>query len=351
MRGHSELSLNKPRTPIILLAVSILGVGHMALAQVASPRDPSPFQAVSARSLRANLKFLSSDELKGRDTPSEGLDIAAAWIASQFEQFGLEPANKGSFYQLATFREKPVRNVVGLLRGSDPKLRDTYIILSAHYDHLGVREGEGDVIFNGANDDGSGVVSMLELAKCFSQMKSPPKRSILFMAFWGEEKGLLGSTYYGKNPLFPLKGTVGQINIEQVGRTDDTDGPQISRFAVTGYEFSDLTKSIEEGGKAAGVSVDKRPQGDMYFMASDNAALARFGIPAHTISVAYEFPDYHRVGDHWDKIDYDNLAKITKAIGVSTNILANAEKAPKWNPDNPKVKRYLDAWKKLQEGG
>jgi len=323
----------------------------MALAGITSRRETSFFDAVSARSLRANLKFLSSDELKGRDTPSEGLDIAARWIASEYELFGLEPVGKDGYYQMATYREKPVRNVIGLVKGSDPKLRDTYIIVSAHYDHLGVRAGEGDTIFNGADDDGSGVVSVLELAKVFGSMKTPPKRSILFMAFWGEEKGLLGSTYYGHNPLFPLAKTIAQINIEQVGRTDDTDGPQVGRFAITGYDYTDIHKTIEAAGKETGVQVDHRPQGDLYFLASDNAALASFGVPAHTISVAYEFPDYHRVGDEWQKIDYDNLAKVTKAIGASVLKLANAAQEPRWNETNPKTKRYLDAWKKLQGGG
>lgn len=343
--------MNTYRRSIILLTCVAVGVGHMALATAGRFLDLSSFDAVSAKSLRANLKFLSSDELKGRDTPSEGLDTAARWIATQYEQAGLEPVGKDGYFQMATYREKPVRNVIGLLPGSDPALKDTYIIVSAHYDHLGIRQGEGDTIFNGANDDGSGVVSMLELAKAFGQMKKRPKRSILFMAFWGEEKGLLGSQYYGKNPIFPLAKTLAQINIEQVGRTDDTDGPQISRFAITGYDFSDIHLTIEKAGEAASVKVDKRPQGDMYFMASDNAALAAVGIPAHTISVAYEFPDYHKVGDEWDKVDYDNLAKITKAIGLTVEMLANSDKVPHWSEGNPRVKRYLEAWKKLQGAG
>ena len=82
-------------------------------------------------------------------------------------------------------------------------------------------------------------------------------------------------------------------------------------------------------------------------MASDNAALARVGIPAHTVSVAYSFPDYHKVGDHWDKVDYVNMAKITKAIGLGIRALANSTKAPKWNEANPKTKSYFEAWKKL----
>src|SRR4029434_6334443 len=103
------------------------------------------------------------------------------------------------------FRSK-VRNVIGLLRGSDPKLADTYILVTAHYDHLGIRANvEGDNIFNGANDDGSGTVSVMEIASALASMKRRPKRSIVFMTFYGEERGLVGSRYYGAHPIFPVE--------------------------------------------------------------------------------------------------------------------------------------------------
>src|SRR5262249_18763676 len=118
--------------------------------------------------------------------------------------------------------KKPViklRNVVGLLRGSDPALKDSYLIVSAHYDHIGVRPtGEGDRINNGANDDGSGTVSVIELASALAGLKQRPRRSIVFITWFGEEKGLVGSRYYGRHPLFPLEKTVAMVNLEQVGR-------------------------------------------------------------------------------------------------------------------------------------
>lgn len=338
--------MNTHRTIIYSTILAIALVGHSALAQVTSA-DLSSFNAVSAKAMRANLRFLASDEMKGRDTPSPELDIAASWIAAQFEQAGLEPLGPNEYFQLATYREKPVRNVIGLVKGSDPALAGTYLLVTAHYDHVGVRGDSGDTIYNGANDNGSSIVAMVELAKCLGAMKTKPKRSILFIAFWGEEKGLQGARYYAQNPLVPLAKTVGNLNIEQIGRTDDTDGPQVSRFALTGFDFTSMSKSLKDAAKLAGVEVDSRPQGDPYFMASDNAALARVGIPAHTASVAYSFPDYHKPGDHWDKIDYDNLAKVTKAIGMGVLSLANSTKAPAWNEANPKTKPYVEAFKKL----
>lgn len=341
-----EKRLKTRRSYIYIILALTIGVRHMALAQTPQA-DIALFDGISARSLRANLRFFSSDEMKGRDTPSPELDIAANWIAAEFEKAGLDGVAKDNYFQVATFREKPVRNVIGVLKGSDPTLAGTYLLVTGHYDHVGMRGTEGDTIYNGANDNGSSIVAMVELAKSFGAMKVKPKRTIVFIAFWGEEKGLQGARYYAQNPAFPLAKTVGMVNMEQLGRTDDDEGAQVSRFAMTGFDFTDIPKTIAASAKLAGVEVDSRPQGDPYFMASDNAALARVGIPAHTISVAYSFPDYHKVGDHWDKIDYENMAKITKAIGLGVRALANSTKAPSWNEANPKTKNYIEAWKKL----
>ena len=187
-----------------------------------------------------------------------------------------------------------VRNVIGMLRGSDPVLRDTYVLVTAHYDHLGLGTGSGDQIFNGANDDGSGTVSVIELASAFAAQKVRPKRSIVFMTVFGEEHGLVGSRYYGAHPLVPLDKTVAGINLEQVGRTDDSEGPQLRAAAVTGFDYSDVGTVLREAGELTGTRISKHPlNSDRYFAFSDNQALADQGVPAHTISVAYEFPDYH----------------------------------------------------------
>lgn len=335
--------------PILIFITLCLTLGVRQFAHATPVLLPqAPFSEISASAMRANLRFFSSDEMRGRDTPSSELDIAANWIASEFEKAGLAPMGKDGYFQVTTFRDKPVKNVAGLLKGSDPTLGQTYLLVSGHYDHVGVRGTEGDTIYNGANDNGSSIVAMVEMAKAFSNLKVKPKRSIVFIAFWGEEKGLQGARYYAQNPMVPLAKTVGMVNMEQLGRTDDADGPQLGRFAMTGFDFTDMSKTFVDEAKKVGVQVDQRPQGDAYFMASDNAALAAAGIPAHTISVAYSFPDYHRAGDHWDKIDYDNMAKVTRAICVGVIALANSAKTPQWNEGNSKTKRYVDAWKKLK---
>ncbi len=301
--------------------------------------------SISESRMRGNLSFLASDLLEGRATPSPGLDIAATFIASQFRAAGLKPLGDDDFFQTTTYREARVRNVIGLLEGSDPTLKNQYIFVTAHYDHLGKKSsGEGDLIFNGACDDGSGTVSVIEIAHALSQMKVKPKRSIVFLTFWGEERGLLGSRYYGKNPIIPIRKTIADVNIEQVGRTDDSEGPRVNAVSITGEDYSDVGKVFKMAGKQLKTGVEKHPHlSDWYFGASDNQALADLGVPAHTVCTAFQFPDYHRVGDEWQKIDYANMVKVNKLIALSVLALADSQSEPEWSKDNPKAAKYRKA--------
>ncbi|HLF85019.1 MAG TPA: M28 family peptidase [Blastocatellia bacterium] len=244
--------------------------------------------------------------------------------------------------------ERPVRlrNVIGMLRGSDAVLKDTCVLVTAHYDHIGVRaDGEGDHIFNGANDDGSGTVSVIELASALATLKQRPKRSIVFMTFFGEEKGLLGSRYYGRHPVYPIDKTVANINLEQVGRTDSSEGPQLANASLTGFDYSDVGTTLEAAGKLTGIKVYKHEQNsDSFFARSDNQALADQGVPAHTLCTAFVYPDYHGAGDHWDKIDYANMEKVDRMVALAVVMIANNSEAPKWNEANAKTARYVKAW-------
>jgi Peptidase family M28 len=310
---------------------------------------------ITANSLRGDVSFLASDALEGRDTPSRGLDIAGEYIASQFRRLGLEPAGDDGYFQNVVVRpEDPdspkSRNVAAILRGSDPQLTDTYVILSAHYDHVGLAQTGEDRIFNGANDDASGTASVLEAANALAALHPRPKRSVLFILFCGEEKGLRGSRYYVDHPLVPLAKTIANLNLEQLGRTDAVEGPHLDSANVTGFDFSDITPILVDAGKRVGIAVSKDAKAsDRYFKLSDNAPLAKAGIPAHTLSVTYEFPDYHAVGDEWQKIDYDNMAKVDQAVGIATLRLAQALTPPHWNEAYPAAKPYAEAAKKLHD--
>ena len=286
-------------------------------------------------SLRSNLAYLASDELEGRATPSRGLDLAADFIADQFRQARLEPAGaRASYFQVARFKNHEVRNVAGVLTGSDPELKHQYVMLSAHYDHLG-RGPKG--IFHGANDNASGTVSVIEIARELAALPVHPKRSILFVAFFGEEEGLIGSSYYASHPLVPLKDTVAEINLEQIGRTDDNSGPKVARFAFTGPSYSDIPAIMGEAALAEGVKVYSRNDSDSFFDRSDNLPFARKGIPDTTIVVAFEYPDYHDTGDTIDKINFPNMALVDKAIAAGIERLADEPGIPHWKRKAPLV--------------
>ncbi len=376
-------------------------------APAIEPEVQAALDRISEDSLRGNLSFIASDLLEGRATPSRGLNTAAEYIAAQFRKAGVEPAGDAneagqkSYFQTAVWtlgakngdvieaatkdgstkmrmrtpqvdqliqsgvitktpptgdqKEETLSfttsNVIGILRGSDPVLKDTYVLVTAHYDHIGISNGMAgtDVINNGANDDGSGTVSVIELATALASMKTRPKRSLVFMTVFGEERGLLGSRYYGKHPIFPLEKTVADVNLEHIGRTDDSEGDKSNTATLTGFDFSDMGPIFKKAGELTGVNVYKHEKNsDSFFGRSDNQALADAGVPAHTLCVAFIFPDYHKVGDHWDKVNYPNLAKTNRMVALALMMIANNSEAPKWNTENPKTTRYVEAWKKLQ---
>ena len=321
---------------------------------------------ISIDSLRGNLSFLASDALNGRYTPSPGLDVAAEFIASRFRSAGLKPAGEdNSYFQVADLTEEVkkrfekrgrtpptsviARNVVAILPGSDPKLKDTYILLSAHYDHLGTLKtsaglskaetaAEGDEIFNGANDDGSGTVSVIEIATAFAKLPHRPRRSIVFLTFCGEELGLLGSKYYVQHPLLPLSETIADINLEQVGRSDGDFGKD--RATVTGYDFTDLPQLFEQAAKSVRITMVKTKETEPYFRASDNYSFATAGIPDLTFGIAYEFPDYHGLKDEWQKIDFPEMVRVDQLAARVLWTLANREQLPHWNAGNPKTDSF-----------
>ncbi|MCC2958066.1 M20/M25/M40 family metallo-hydrolase [Massilia sp. IC2-477] len=247
----------------------------------------------------------------------------------------------------ASVRPVKLRNVVGVLRGSDPQLKNTYVLMTAHHDHVGIRDGE---IYNGANDDASGVVSVIEAANQLASRKERPRRSIVFMTFFGEELGMLGSKYYARHPVFPLKDTVVNINLEQTGRTDDSEGKQENSIAMTGYDFSTLGSMLKKSADQTGIRLWKHASfSDAFFSRADNQSLADVGVPAHTLSVAYGFSDYHGKDDTWDKLDYDNMARVTRMLAQGVYDIANDTARPTWT-DAPKASGYAAKGRTLNPG-
>jgi Zn-dependent M28 family amino/carboxypeptidase len=347
-----------------------LDASHAHLRQPARPGADlrQALTAITPDALRGDLSFLSSDALSGRYTPSAGLDVAADFIASRFRASGLEAPVHDTYFQNADLTEylkaepgkhtirtdQPVqcKNVIGILRGSDPVLRDTYIIVSAHYDHIGTWKtaagltsakpaSDHDEIYNGANDDGSGTVSVIAIAQAFANLRVRPKRSLIFMTFCGEELGLLGSRYYAEHPVVPLKQTIGNINLEQVGRSDGDI--KKGSASLTGFDFTSLGALFERAGESYGIRVYQDKRSDKYFRASDNYSFAKYGVPDNTLCAAFEFPDYHGLKDEWPKIDYSQMAQIDKLTAAVVWELANSKTAPSWNANNQKTKLFRDA--------
>lgn len=235
-----------------------------------------------------------------------------------------------------------VRNVVARLPGSDPTLKDQVVILSAHHDHLGIaNRDDGDRIFNGANDDASGVASLLALAEAFATAPNRPRRSLVFASFTAEEKGLLGSEYYAAHPLIPLKDTVAHLSFEQLGRTDDHEEARVKKLSGTGLDYTTIFATLKEAGAATDVDIWKHERNnDLFFAASDNYPLAKAGVPAISLCVAFVYSDYHRPTDHWEKLDYDNMQAVLRTIALTTRRIADAPEAPRWLPDIPQTEKF-----------
>ncbi|SEG17879.1 M28 family peptidase [Algoriphagus boritolerans] len=225
------------------------------------------------------------------------------------------------------------KNVVAWIEGTDPKLKNEYIMLSAHYDHVGVGtpDAAGDSIYNGARDNAVGTVAVMNAAKFFA--KNPPKRSILIALWTAEEKGLLGSAYFANNPLVPLNQIVYNLNIDN-GGYNDTSIITVIGLGRTSADFL-LEEAVAEFGIKA--IADPSPEQGLYDR-SDNVNFARKGIPAPTFSLGFTaFDDeiqkyYHKAGDHVDNFDLDYAQVYWKSYILSAQKIANWDQRPVWTP-------------------
>jgi peptidase M28-like protein len=224
-------------------------------------------------------------------------------------------------------------NTVGILEGTDPKLKHEYLVYSAHMDHIGITPGKPDSINNGADDDGSGTVGVIELAEAFSRAGARPKRSIIFLTVSGEEKGLWGSDYFSGHPPVPIGQIVADINIDMIGRNwPDT-------IVAIGKEHSDLGATLNRvnaAHKELGMTaIDDRWPEERFYFRSDHYNFARRGVP-----ILFFFngvhQDYHEVTDSPDKINSDKEARIVRLLFYLGQEIANATKRPEWRPESYK---------------
>lgn len=224
-------------------------------------------------------------------------------------------------------------NTIGILEGSDPELAEEYVVFTAHMDHVGVVHDAApgaDSIFNGADDDGSGTVTIIELAQAFASLEPRPRRSLVFMTVSGEERGLLGSQWYSEHPTVPLENTVANLNMDMIGRNwSDT-------IVAIGKQESTLGPLVESVAAA-------RPELDMaviddlwpeesFYTRSDHYNFARKGVPIlFFFNGVHE--DYHQVTDHVDKIDFEKMARVGRLIFYTGLEIADADEPPRWDAD------------------
>lgn len=301
---------------------------------------------VNKESAKAYIGFLASDAVEGREAGRHGGRVAGEYLKSVLQDMGLKPLSKDSYFQpfeaysperqkrvrfsvhpdsiqkysqLPAHRKLELRNVLGYIEG---KNKNEYVVMGAHYDHLGMDEVlDGDKIYNGADDNASGVSAVLQIAKAFLASGEKPERTILFALWDGEELGLLGSEYFMQTCPF-ASDIKGYVNFDMIGRNNDEQKPKYVVYFYTEAhpQFGEWLKSDI---KTYGLGLEPNYRAwDKPIGGSDNASFAKRDVPViwyHTDG----HPDYHQPSDDADKINWDKLVEITKAAYLNLWNLAN----------------------------
>ena len=308
----------------------------MTCGLMGAQTNPSNYaNTIQEEELRQLLYVYASDYFEGRDTGSEGQYRAANFIRHFYKKHNIEGA-KGTddYYQNMQLQIKgeniATQNVVAIIPGSEKP--DEYLVLSSHLDHVGTKNGN---IYNGADDDGSGTVALLEIAAAFQAAKEAgvgPKRSIIFLHVSGEEKGLLGSKYYTQFPLYPLSQTIANLNVDMIGRLDPKrENPNPEYIYLIGSDK--LSQELHEVSEAVNT---KYSQLELDYTYNDDADPNRFyyrsdhyNFAKNNIPIIFYFngthDDYHQPSDTPDKINYDLLKKRTQLIFYTAWELVNRE--------------------------
>jgi len=300
-----------------------------------TPASNAYASTIESEDLRQLLYVYASDFFQGRETGTLGQKRAVTFLKEFYESQGIKAgAGSEDYFQKMTLKIKgkkiDTENVVAIIEGSEKP--DEYLVISSHLDHIGLHEGE---INNGADDDGSGTVTLLEIAEAFQKAVADgkgPKRSIIFLHVTGEEKGLLGSEYYAKNPLYPLANTIANLNIDMVGRTDPkrvNDNPNYIYLIGSDRLSTELHLISEEVNKAT-VNIDldytynAHDDPNRFYFRSDHYNFAKNNIP-----VIFYFngthDDYHKPTDTVEKIEFDLMETRARLIFATAWELANRE--------------------------
>jgi Zn-dependent M28 family amino/carboxypeptidase len=324
-----------------IFAGALMGVLSASAGTAYAQEEPG--WVVRPEWVQAHEEFLASDAMGGRGSASRFEEITATYVASEFRSYGLkfapgmdgyiqsadvEPVTVNGRQRLQVSASPTGRktfNAIGYLPGSDPA-RGT-ILLTAHLDHLGTRDGSGDVIYNGANDDASGTTAVMELAHALA---AGPKlrRSVLFVCYGSEEAGLVGSKYFGAHLPVPLKDIVTNLEFEMIG-AQDPKMPKGTMF-LTGWERSNLGPTLKAHGALLGP--DLYPE-QHFFQRSDNFSLALMGVVAHTAAGWGTVPTYHKPNDDLEHLNLPFMTAAIQSLVEPLRWLASSDFVPAWNKD------------------
>ena len=291
-------------------------------------RAPKPV-LVEEVHIRKHIEFLAHERLAGRR--GKGSREAAEYLKQQFQAFGLEPLFEDNFFQEVPGSEKfqipGGRNVGAVLRGSDPQLRDEYIVIGAHYDHLGKR---GDAIFHGADDNASGTAMLLEMARVLSQSSGKLKRSVMFVGFDLEERLLWGSRWFVAHAPVPQDQMKCLLVADMIGRS--LAGLDLNTVFVMGSEHSPQLSSALDAARTSEDLHVARLGIDLIGTRSDYGPFWNEEIPFLFFSSG-EHPDYHKPTDTAEKIRYKQVTMVTDLVHQLTTTLAQAPECPTWTND------------------
>ncbi|MBI3855362.1 MAG: M20/M25/M40 family metallo-hydrolase [Planctomycetes bacterium] len=288
-----------------------------AAARTPAPSSEKAKAVVTTDLLKKHASYLASDELEGRCAGYPGCDKAADYIAGVFKKSGLKPAgDAGGYFQKFRLAGKDTKNVIGLIEGSDPQLKSEYVVVGAHYDHVGTADqrdfgrmgGKGDdTIWNGADDNGSGTTCVLALAQAFGEGGLSSRRTLVFMCFSGEEAGLVGSRWYTNHPL---GGSIDQhafmLNLDMVGRNPTKP---IEIHGVGSGDAGVIRKAVERAVAASGLKAKLNDTVTLMGGDSDHSSFADKRVPYAFFFSGFH-ADYHRPSDHAEKLAYDNMVKV-----------------------------------------
>lgn len=311
---------NPPSTPSGPEGVKGSVVEGVSEVNVSSDSDVTFTDAERVKTL---MNYLASDDLKGRDSGSEGIEMAAKYIENHFKSYGITPYFESYRDTLSNYK-KTSYNVVGVVEGNDPTLKNEYILVGAHYDHIGIITiDKGDAIANGANDNASGTATVMELARYFGTKKTN-KRSLIFALFSAEEKGLLGSAHLAKKLKAQNLNLYTMLNFEMTGVP--LRGKDYLVY-ITGYKKSNLAEISNDYAKENLVGFLPTAREYSLFQRSDNYPFHKeFEVPSHTYCTFdfTNFDHYHKVGDELSLIDFDHMATLVNKMLPVLEGISNA---------------------------